>query len=775
MHNYLEGYLSTLPESQRQILIKFLTTEEDLSGKSEAELEQTIRDIIENIGYGESVMKYREMSGKTNSSAYNAMLSEIRADLYSLYAESNRTDRLIGNSHQLNLSVLKSIEKELDRIEKKIEVLNLLADNAEGYSSASRDPLIDGSMMESYDPSLYTDRNGTSISSNNMGVIGNSQLYMAASNERNVTAGATIKILEQTGEGFRGNTSHGIEMAIDQSSESFWGEVILADESLKVPMGEVTEGAVCKFKIEFLDATTVSEIAYNPYTEFPLEIVSIGYTTDTTDNIVGYVKPYDTSNTMKITRRTVIKFPAVTCRGLIFTIRQEHATRNTYLVTKSQISNAEMWQKIATKEADLTLSSTFVGDSDEETVNPQLKSIDVLDPAWAKYKHSVNVYNDMLNSWGPLAGIIKLFSPEPQAPEKIQVDKFEYVYGAYDISCISRDYVMTSVYVSKPHMIDGNVQQVVLEANESHPLFYDELGETITKQGSSDPIRRTSVEYYVAPKSDPGPNDWFPILPLGQTHVNNEVLIMSTGHLPVAVLRWPADDPTTCVLYKDEERLQYGYDWDFEPGSTQIVRIKPHTWNTSSIYTMDYYPAGQPDVVDFGQVATPVGITEEFPAGTDKDCSILLKHYPYVDRSKLGSLSYNPVRVSLRGSIRTSRSVYTDAIRSTRNSAESGLKLLNVTNYYSDILPALNPYDPKSSNPTFEYLHDGRHVYFSETFNNSSQANYKTNHGDAKITVDYSYLVSGIRVKIILRRTSYAHPSVTPLVLDYTLRSRCLQ
>ena len=62
--------------------------------------------------------------------------------------------------------------------------------------------------------------------------------------------------------------------------------------------------------------------------------------------------------------------------------------------------------------------------------------------------------------------------PKEKAPKRVQVDKFEYIYGAYDIGLYGKEYHPTGIYVSKPHNMAGNIMQVVLEAEEEHPVFY---------------------------------------------------------------------------------------------------------------------------------------------------------------------------------------------------------------------------------------------------------------------------------------------------------------
>ena len=103
------------------------------------------------------------------------------------------------------------------------------------------------------------------------------------------------------------------------------------------------------------------------------------------------------------------------------------------------------------------------------------------------------------------------------------VDKYEYVYGMYDIK-VDKEYHPNGEYVSTMHVAPGNIAQVALVTNEFHPTFVDSNGDTINKVDCADPLRRTSIEYYVTCKDIPGAADWIPILPTGITEINNEML-----------------------------------------------------------------------------------------------------------------------------------------------------------------------------------------------------------------------------------------------------------
>ena len=787
-NEYFNGFLSILPESQKERLLALINSQEDLSHMTKEEIEQASRDLIARLGQGSSTLIYRHQEEQTNSVSYNQMLKEIYADLYTLFNESSNISKLIHNNHELNLSILQSIEKEIDMIERKVKTLSLLADNNEGFTSAVREDFIDLSMQEDYlgNEELFVDRNGTPTPSEQTGNIDDGYLEIDYTDKSNAMTGAKIKILEQTGEGFRADKSHGVEQAIDGDLESFWGEVILSDEPLKVPFenyakvhhdnpediekNKIDRGAVCRLEITFSSPKAISEFSFRPYTEFPLELISVEYAVDEDGKDVRPLKSYNYKEPVRFTNHYTLKFPEIICYSVILVIRQEHANRSIYLVTKDDVKKAEIWEKMSSRAPE---SSIFIKNEDS-IENPELKSVEPMDKDWANYQEALGEYESKVKELGEEKALDAILS---ESGEQIQVDKFEYTYGAYDISFKNKVYHPSSVYVSKPHTTSGNVLQVVLDAKEEHPLFYNEWGEVIKKQDSDKPLRRTSVEYYVSAIDNPGISDWHPILPLNQIEIDNELILPENPQLPKAILRFPVDTSKPYTVYKDEEVLHTNH-YSFDNNDARIIYIDNNVWSPSSIYTIDYFPLNEAHVIDFSNVATPIDHTVRF-MGTDRNNTVVLPYHPYVDRGRIEDLSYNPVQVTLKGVIDGKRGAITEEIRSTRmphyKPGIAEARLLNITNYYEDDLPVLAPYNPKDDLPTFQYAHEGRRVYLPETFAHDGPAsNYGYSHGNAVITVDYQYLVSGIRMKIILRRTTQADKSISPRVLEYALKFHCL-
>lgn len=859
MSEFLEGFSSILPPSQQERLKNMLDVDKLINGNT-AELEAANKALLERVGKKQPSMILREQSEQTNSDSYNQTMKEILVDLNSLYSESNLLDRIIHNNNKINLSALEQIKTDMKRIERKIESLNMLADNTEGYSSAQMESFINEELRETNrasKESLFVDKDGSSISSSMDANIDSTfealelgNMHIKGSNLEdklhvNGNTVAKIEILDQVGEGFKStNSSYNIDKAIDLEDGSFWGKVILSDEPLKVPKEipisehetvTVTGGAICKFRITLPNPSVISQVSIKPYTEHPMEILSIYYSNNENGIFTGNISKYDKNNPIYIDDPWSINFPSVVAKSITFFIRQTNANKNTYIVSKDEVNNRELWSKIAAMETENTLSSDW---ERKEDLNPVLSQdrIDEIDSTWQLYLDEQNRSKDWFGNW---RDFVKEYSvaltPEEKMsainkykqsgdstmPLRQQVEKFEYVYGAYDISIGGKEYQPKSVYVSKPFKIEGNVQQIVLEAEEEHPIFYiNDVLQTKRryingeKRSTDIPLRRTSIEYYVSASESPRPEDWIPVLPVGQYEVNQEFLLFPNNKRRTK-LRFPCDTSDQAmkpfVVYKNEEPLLYEIDWEFssndngEP-SFQFLVINPNQWDSNALYTMDYYPdnSSTPNVVDFTRDKAEVFSNIEYFIGTDKNNTIKLQYYPFIDRDqlikekKLGVHNYNPIKVTLNpdemaiaaedlGMSNFNKSNYsiigkngaiTSEILSTidpNGNINDPARALNVTNYSDLTLSPLVPYNPKDNIPTFQYAHEGKKVFFTETFkHDGSINNIESSHGNAIIRVEYQYVVSGIRVKIILRRSLNADTYISPKVKQFTIKCKSL-
>ncbi len=387
--------------------------------------------------------------------------------------------------------------------------------------------------------------------------------------------------------------------------------------------------------------------------------------------------------------------------------------------------------------------------------------------------------------------------PPPPGPpstitkqEQTSVTKLEYVYGIKEIKISGNEIAPSSIYVSKPINIVGNIIQVSLISAEEHPLF------TPPQVGINAVSNRcTSVEYYITYAEQPNNNQWHPILPIGQTRIYNELLFFIDSDQ--ATLRFPALISDINVVYADNVKLQ-DEEWEFGPLglSVRIINRQPGV-----DYSIDYTPDKSkvnPHILDFNSIGVtptnyigPDGREGEVFNGANHNCSVKLTYTPYIKYDVINStegynayeFDYKPINVYLENaSIAIPNKNVTTSVNP--YSIPNAVCTKNMTDYITKETPVLSPYSLKidavknaPENLAFEYYQDSNRLYFTETFTGSNNIeNMEINHGDAKIRVKYEYLTSNIRVKIIMRRIGKTYfSSLSPIIHQYTLKLMTLQ
>lgn len=361
-----------------------------------------------------------------------------------------------------------------------------------------------------------------------------------------------------------------------------------------------------------------------------------------------------------------------------------------------------------------------------------------------------------------------------------EVARYEYVHGIKNIDIKHKQYEPRSVFVSTPMQVDGNVMQVSLNAVEEHPVFDGLDGKAADRQ--------TSIEYYITYAENPVPSEWYPILPEDVKVVKCELLMFSTSK--TAKLRFPAQISGTqrATVYKDQVALDRKL-WTFAEGGTRVQLLIDQ--DPKAIYTIDYTPnvdAYNPWTIDINQKESRrQKKVDRFPEGANHNKTIVLSEYPYIDYEKINTTTgydpnlneYKPIIVRLKnaGIAGPNRTTYKEALPFT-GAADQKVFTKNITDYKTGAWKKPRPYSLKDDDAYngFEFWQENNKLYFSETFNKADiHTNYELSHGNAEIEVEYEYLVSNFRIKIISRRNTADVNTLTPIVHEYALKYRIMK
>jgi hypothetical protein len=344
----------------------------------------------------------------------------------------------------------------------------------------------------------------------------------------------------------------------------------------------------------------------------------------------------------------------------------------------------------------------------------------------------------------------------------IHKNSYEYIYGIKDIQVKYKEFDSASVYVSKPFEIERNVMEVSLKTEDTNVIS------NVSNPNTN--LYDTAIEYYVAFDESPTHDQWYPILPIGQTFIANELLI------PGLPLRFVPDKTKVINVFKNDVKISQDQWIIYNDYKVDIIK----RYDKFAKYTVSYYPDFTHS--DPSYIAVPYPnrrITsyndkdgqagELFSNGTNYNGVLKLSKHPYVDYKRINDLdpTYNPIEVKLQD-------VTIGETESSDLDASTNPRTENITDYLHLNKQIITPYS--TSNPVFEYIHDGNILQFGETFKHTNVPTDEIpNYTDANIRVYYEYMKVIVRIKIILRYTNTLKPTTTPSVDSYHLIIRELR
>jgi hypothetical protein len=818
MSKFLDDFLITMPTTQRRKLMELL----DLKRKEglirsnyelQAELERLLTDL--DSRQGGPTFQSRPQDKKIESKSYNANMEEIMFDLATLFEASSTIDRLMQDNKQLSRSLLSSVRKKIMTLQSKLERYKMLMKNTDGFIDGIHEQFNAPEYTETDEKVLQTLRKDrfdkyldTTYSAENIGdslqLAGVETIDQLKTNYGRRLA--RMEVLNRTGHSSE-NPDHGVDKAIDGSLDTYWAESILVDQPIVQNINDLwkndyssfpKDGAICEIQITLNGITTVSDIHFDPFCAYPLEIVSIyGYETEDMGGKVyelispNHANPHQRSK--KSVNQMTFQFPSVDVSKLRILIRQENYVKENYVVQKDELQNMELWRKLSSDPALM---------DDYKNPNETMAEFDKKNEitGWAVYLEKLKQWATSVNETGVIEAskkaleaimtgdyknpmLLKLQALSPEKKANIEsdselnkswsaVNKLSYLYGAYNISVFGRKYRNESIYITKPLPLSTNATRISLDTTEKHHDM--DMGPEIAGiTERHDTARITDIEYYITHKKNPTATDWKPILPISKSYVQGELLSgnliqggypelndaeASNGRLIRYSLRFPVISNKTLVLRRNGVVMSPSTYVLSDDG--KIIGIYDKFYTASSIYTVDYKPTDDAWVVNLDETSgiTPTqyidnnGETGEFFSSADMNNSVTLKHKPYLFRKDLFTYNEDENLYNQDNEKLSSRSPEFPMIVRV-----DGEEYKNITNY------ATNTYDVErlTENEGKTFAQIGNTIVFGKPIDGTPIQN---------VTVDYYYVATDIRMKAILRRNSVEDESVTPALYNYHIR-----
>lgn len=766
--SYLESYYNLIPKTQQDRLMSVLKSRYDAVGQTatDADFTNQIKELIAGLQQplGHPLIQLRKATkyGKIVSKDYNNTMDEAFVDLGALFKQNNNINKTIKVHRLINESVLRDIKAALATVENDIIVHKVIKENKTGITDVKFNSFYKADNL-SID-SVYAAQTDTETNSIKLPKgLDHSSLSIDG------LAMADIDIFHFGG-GIKGtieDESHRKELAIDGSTETFWGEVILVDEPIRqVYAGETQFGAVCEVVISLFRADLVNNIRFNPFTNYPMTILGIYYKPSVNSDWVDIgVESVTSTTTMEF------NFSEVIAKQIKIVINQRNPSINTYKIPKRIINNAQLWQQIVDREFSIST----------ETDVPIQATQDMIDyiTGWQAYVDATKSYEATLKSIGKPSNYeqtqsisesvfdavtkemtksggenivdplkLDLYSKKPEVTDElIEVRKYEYVYGAYNIDIRKIWYLETGEYISPMYIPNGAVLETRLDTSEVVPSG-------------------TTIEYQVATR----PEEWKNILPSGGYIFQERLDIDSNTQ--TGYIRFPCSGSID-GLYRNGNIIPVT-DYVFNNTDSSVV-VASGWYTATSAYTVAYAPKGVTDITPSGVIVNFAGDSlldaDETYAGVgSRQYKIDVGHYPYInysiinDTSKAGksmpAFSDEDGRwLNISGVTKygIASGEYYDILKVTVNGFDS----INRTDYLAGIRPALTAYD-EIMYPYYEYIHSGKSLYFN------------TPLADKEVKVKYKYLNDFIQLRALLRNNSRGNVSMTPILNDFTLKLRTI-
>ncbi|MFW6016519.1 MAG: hypothetical protein ACOCRK_08775, partial [bacterium] len=542
----------------------------------------------------------------------------------------------------------------------------------------------------------------------------------------------------------------------------------------------------------------------------------------TVDDIKNIADRIDLENN-QIDDSITYQFETKDCKVIELGIYQENYKINNYNIDNKTKENIDVYSEVY-DENEENRSSLYKKIVKKIYNVVKSKYGDVINLLIEGLDQSIPEFNK-----GSLQKLLKDKIIQDNKPKSLNINKYEYQYGLKSVSINYKDYYNKGIYISNPIDFSGNTKEIQLVTNEHNPLI-KVSGTNLNYLKYSDVryVPATSIEYYITNRKNPHSNDWYPILPLNYNNkVKGERIFIDqkfyeeqydiNNYYFIAQLRFPFKANSLNIIKNYNTEVS----WERVEDKPNYIKINSD-WNPQKNVYIAMYDVDtsikNSSIVDFAIEAKPISyVSSEGKAGevfknpdTDR---IELSYYPYIDYSKVNSEDtlvvsndpdfnptentfnpnykpgYRPIKLSLNGQAEFFINDEYKLIEDTFENDDLGIPFTynkvfyneqdklesetvkrdikkpyfyNITDYLTNIQRPLNKYNPEQY-PIFEYLHNGKNIFFNNTFNSAN---------NGQITVDYKYLIDGIRLKIIMRRNYPDNKGLTPILYDYSLKSR---
>lgn len=644
----LDALLDTLPGAQRNAIDALLEQLQERGNTTD--LRKLSREVSEKVNEDPRGPTFFPIKvtpvARVSSQLWNDIQQRIYLDMVTMYTQVRAIDQQVKSQGQITQNELIRARSALHKIIQQVRVYQFLQENPE-YQDVRFVDFIDGRNEADRPPRAKVD---TSVQRLELPARRRARLE-----GRNVNLKQTTVTTENVGGGVAGGMIKDFkpENMLDGDPDTFWAEMVLADgvilQDYSASWGvRRSQGAIGEVKLKLSQTSRINNVRILPFGQFPVKIVDVAYKTSETDD------HWETIPDFAVTESTLgwleFDFSPRMMSEIIIVIEQPNYTRNIYHLPRKTAANHVFWEQVLDSKFDSTIHTIRLDtegagkvEADPsklahlnalELVNEELADMALREERTKRYELSsklLDAQGKVFSETDPSKqGEVKEPVDGTQVPDNndvLDVRKYEYMYGIRQIALNQVLYEPFAFY-SSPKMNPGaTVLSVELDTNEEHVTYRDPHGI----------YRRTSVEYEIAVAD----NQSFPILPANVANrtVQDEYIFVDR-RTRTGWTRFPVDS-LGAVVRRNGVRLLFS-EYTLTVDSTKNGRAKlvvvPGAYDPNAVYTITY-PAtiGSTKLdLDANVVSTPLSDADEF-SETDRNSSILLSAYPYIEREILNS------------------------------------------------------------------------------------------------------------------------------------------
>ncbi len=787
MDNFLNKFIEDAPRAQRKAIQTILT-----DATAEKEDVDALANAIKDKSKDRTLQLQREnIYSRINGDKISTNFRGIEEDIQTMFDRSNKVSTLLSSIGDVLGSEIRSLNKDIDVIEKSIKNYAFLLADGLAYDYAFLEPFSDTSYFDTdaivapdRDHAAFTQENYASINTDDGSLVisdAYSKIYTVKSSI--AVKNFAFDIVE------RSNLE--VDNAVSGDKNNSWIVKFAAPAPLVSPLKEFTKlyneeysGALIAVDYSLSQPAPCDSISIEPVSGDDFDLVQIVvYYADEFSTIkpvllspqtldkkktfyfpvrpvkkircfyrqISYVRKYsDTAPTSKPLNRiysdknkggSMLSHKLNNLNSVILAIQHGRVNKD----SRPKFSHDQFDDGAVRLPSATTMRMEKYGYGGDQ-VSPILlaaaakrvnsedgKIIDVDKNGEAQFTTGRETYTPT-----KIDSTIGLTPKQPVL--KSTAFKYEYGFGIKEVKVGLSTLKGVAVYISEKLPSPGDIGEIKLVSSEEH-----------STDNTLDNPFLTSVEYSVSTVSKPDlDTDWVPILPSGTTSVLSERMLFD--EFGKAYFRFRASYTDNIAIYKNGNII------DITPfgkllldGAANIIgaQIDTQFYTGRDIFTCYYSPAIDPNVVNFESAGFDVpplvsindndGPGEGF-SSTGGQLSVGLKNYPFIDYAQASEAVYSPLYGMVGYSPITIR-------------LEDGTSAYNLTNYASPINQVA--LDPNSEAIT--YIHSKNVIMFNRSVS-------------SKFRVFYQYLPSNCRVRVVLR--SNTDKFVTPKVDYYQIKSK---